>query len=63
MMSGNSFKRDMFCLIFSKYIYRGFILHLLVIAFAIFSHFQTHFNHFWKNKHDDPIFSVQKLVV
>ena len=42
--------------------FRGFILYLLVITFAIFSNFQAHFYNFWENKHDDPILFLVKMI-
>ena len=36
----------------------GIILHLLVIAFAVSSNFQAHF----KNKNDNPIFILVKII-
>ena len=35
--------------------YGVIVLYLIVIAFAIFSHFQTHFLAFLRNKHNNPI--------
>ena len=42
--------------------FQGFILYLLVIAFAIFSDFWAHFYNFLENKHDDPILFLVEMI-
>ena len=47
---------------FFKYMFRGFILYLLVIPFAIFSHLWAPFYNLCENKHDDPLFFFFKMI-